>query len=101
MEVLLGRVAKEVIKRSVHVSARAPISTDPPMPVCPFDGRAQMALPAPGPVRYETIGAMNRPTATATVSDSSAGADTGLAWQHGFAALGADFFTELRPSPLP
>ena len=75
------------------------------MPVCPFDGRAQMALPAPGPVRYETIGAMNLPTATATVSDSDssagAGADTGLAWQHGFAALGADFFTELRPSPLP
>ena len=28
-------------------------------------------------------------------------ADLGLAWKHGFAALGPDFFTELRPTPLP
>ena len=28
-------------------------------------------------------------------------ADLGLAWHHGFAALGPDFFTELRPTPLP
>ena len=28
-------------------------------------------------------------------------ADIGLAWKHGFAALGPDFFTELRPTPLP
>ena len=28
-------------------------------------------------------------------------ADIGVAWNHGFAALGADFFTELRPTPLP
>ncbi|KRD25330.1 hypothetical protein ASE39_22400 [Acidovorax sp. Root267] len=28
-------------------------------------------------------------------------ADIGLAWNHGFAALGPDFFTELRPTPLP
>ena len=28
-------------------------------------------------------------------------ADLGLAWNHGFAALGPDFFTELRPTPLP
>jgi uncharacterized protein YdiU (UPF0061 family) len=27
--------------------------------------------------------------------------DLGLAWDHGFAALGPDFFTELRPTPLP
>ncbi|MBU2120839.1 MAG: YdiU family protein, partial [Gammaproteobacteria bacterium] len=25
----------------------------------------------------------------------------GLDWSHGFAALGPDFFTELRPTPLP
>ena len=28
-------------------------------------------------------------------------ADLSLAWHHGFAALGTDFFTELRPTPLP
>ena len=28
-------------------------------------------------------------------------ADTPLAWTHRFAALGPDFFTELRPTPLP
>ena len=28
-------------------------------------------------------------------------ADIGLAWTHGFAALGSDFLTELRPTPLP
>lgn len=27
--------------------------------------------------------------------------DLGLDWQHGFAQLGPDFFTELRPTPLP
>lgn len=28
-------------------------------------------------------------------------AELGLAWHHGFAALGPDFYTELRPTPLP
>ncbi len=28
-------------------------------------------------------------------------ADLGLAWNHGFAALGPAFYTELRPTPLP
>lgn len=28
-------------------------------------------------------------------------ADLGLAWHHGFAALGPNFFTQLRPTPLP
>lgn len=28
-------------------------------------------------------------------------ADIGLAWNHGFAALGPTFFTELHPTPLP
>ncbi|MFT4243033.1 MAG: YdiU family protein [Acidovorax sp.] len=28
-------------------------------------------------------------------------ADLGLDWKHGFATLGPDFFTELRPTPLP
>lgn len=32
---------------------------------------------------------------------ATATADIGLAWNHGFAALGPDFFTELRPTPLP
>lgn len=27
--------------------------------------------------------------------------ELGAAWRHGFAALGPDFFTELRPTPLP
>ena len=36
-----------------------------------------------------------------TSADSPACADIGLAWHHGFAALGPAFFTELRPSPLP
>ncbi len=34
-------------------------------------------------------------------ADSDPPADTGLAWNHGFATLGPDFFTELRPTPLP
>jgi uncharacterized protein YdiU (UPF0061 family) len=34
-------------------------------------------------------------------SDSEAVAGPGLAWHHGFAALGPAFFTELRPTPLP
>ena len=28
-------------------------------------------------------------------------ADLGLPWRHGFAGLGPDFYTELRPTPLP
>ena len=39
---------------------------------------------------------MNLPAESDTTT-----ADIGLAWNHGFAALGADFFTELRPTPLP
>lgn len=39
---------------------------------------------------------MNLPADSATPT-----ADIGLAWNHGFAALGPDFFTELRPTPLP
>lgn len=39
---------------------------------------------------------MNLPAESATPT-----ADIGLAWNHGFAALGPDFFTELRPTPLP
>ncbi|WP_422842511.1 protein adenylyltransferase SelO [Acidovorax sp. M2(2025)] len=31
----------------------------------------------------------------------TAAADAGLAWNHRFAALGTDFYTELRPTPLP
>ena len=38
---------------------------------------------------------MNLPAETDTA------ADTGLAWNHRFAALGPDFYTELRPTPLP
>ena len=34
-------------------------------------------------------------------ADSDTAADLGLAWNHGFAALGSDFYTELRPTPLP
>ena len=34
-------------------------------------------------------------------ADSDTAADLGLAWNHGFAALGPDFYTELRPTPLP
>ena len=34
-------------------------------------------------------------------ADSDAIADLGLAWTHGFAALGSEFYTELRPTPLP
>jgi len=34
-------------------------------------------------------------------AESDTSADIGLAWNHRFAALGADFFTELRPTPLP
>jgi uncharacterized protein YdiU (UPF0061 family) len=34
-------------------------------------------------------------------ADSDTLADLGLAWNHGFAALGSDFYTELRPTPLP
>ena len=33
--------------------------------------------------------------------DSDTSADIGLAWNHGFAALGPDFYTNLRPTPLP
>lgn len=36
--------------------------------------------------------------ASATPSPSSFSA---LVWQQGFAALGSDYFTELRPTPLP
>ena len=32
---------------------------------------------------------------------SDSAADLGLAWHHGFAALGPDFFTRLEPTPLP
>ncbi|MBX9833860.1 MAG: YdiU family protein [Burkholderiaceae bacterium] len=39
---------------------------------------------------------MNLPAESDTAT-----ADIGLAWNHGFAALGSDFFTELRPTPLP
>jgi len=39
---------------------------------------------------------MNLPAESVTPSS-----DIGLAWKHGFAALGPDFFTELRPTPLP
>jgi uncharacterized protein YdiU (UPF0061 family) len=39
---------------------------------------------------------MNLPAESVTPT-----ADIGLAWKHGFAALGPDFFTELRPTPLP
>ena len=39
---------------------------------------------------------MNLPAESATPT-----ADIGLPWKHGFAALGPDFFTELRPTPLP
>jgi uncharacterized protein YdiU (UPF0061 family) len=39
---------------------------------------------------------MNLPAESVTPT-----ADLGLAWKHGFAALGPDFFTELRPTPLP
>ncbi|HCE94499.1 MAG: hypothetical protein A2Z90_07740 [Burkholderiales bacterium GWA2_64_37] len=39
---------------------------------------------------------MNLPAESATPT-----ADIGLTWKHGFAALGPDFFTELRPTPLP
>ena len=53
------------------------------------------APPAPGHPRCETIPPMN-PTA-----ESDHTADIGLAWNHRFAALGPDFFTELRPTPLP
>lgn len=34
-------------------------------------------------------------------AESDTTADIGLAWNHRFAALGSDFFTELRPTPLP
>ena len=34
-------------------------------------------------------------------SDNTMTADLGLAWNHGFAALGPDFYTDLRPTPLP
>ena len=34
-------------------------------------------------------------------AESDTTADIGLTWNHGFAALGPDFFTELRPTPLP
>lgn len=39
---------------------------------------------------------MNLPAESVTPT-----ADIGLAWKHGFAALGPDFFTELHPTPLP
>ncbi len=54
-----------------------------------------MALWAPGHPACETIQPM---TLTA---DSDAHTNLGLAWDHRFAALGTDFFTELRPTPLP
>ncbi|MBT9511984.1 MAG: YdiU family protein [Acidovorax sp.] len=34
-------------------------------------------------------------------AESDTTADIGLAWDHRFATLGPDFFTELRPTPLP
>ncbi|MCW8206686.1 YdiU family protein [Verminephrobacter aporrectodeae subsp. tuberculatae] len=34
-------------------------------------------------------------------AESDTPANVGLDWRHGFAALGPDFFTELRPAPLP
>ena len=34
-------------------------------------------------------------------AEPDTGADIGLTWDHGFAALGPDFYTELRPTPLP
>ena len=34
-------------------------------------------------------------------AQSEATADIPVVWNHGFAALGPDFFTELRPTPLP
>ena len=54
-----------------------------------------MAPQAPGDQRCETITAMNLPAAIDTPTD------LGLTWNHGFAALGADFYTELHPTPLP
>eukprot|EP01034_Spumella_vulgaris_P035647 gene35648-biopygen30317 len=38
---------------------------------------------------------MNQPTPTAFAQPLN------LRWQSGFSALGSDFFTELRPTPLP
>jgi uncharacterized protein YdiU (UPF0061 family) len=35
------------------------------------------------------------------LADRDMPADLGIAWNHGFAALGPDFSTELRPTPLP
>ena len=54
-----------------------------------------MAPQAPGDQRCETITAMNLPVALDTPTD------LGLTWNHGFAALGPDFYTELHPTPLP
>jgi uncharacterized protein YdiU (UPF0061 family) len=34
-------------------------------------------------------------------AESAATTDSCLAWSHSFAALGSDFYTELRPTPLP
>ncbi|MDP3760381.1 MAG: YdiU family protein [Ramlibacter sp.] len=38
---------------------------------------------------------------TETAEAAAAQMDLGLPWQHGFAALGSAFHTELRPTPLP
>ncbi len=55
-----------------------------------------MALPALCHRWCETIAAMNL-----SANRSEATADLGLTWNHGFAALGPAFYTELRPTPLP
>ena len=38
---------------------------------------------------------------TLHTAHSDTAADLGLTWNHGFAALGPSFYTELRPTPLP
>ena len=38
---------------------------------------------------------------TLNTAHSDTAADLGLTWNHGFAALGPSFYTELRPPPCP
>lgn len=42
-----------------------------------------------------------RAGAAAPTPGAGAPVDLGLQWEHGFAALGRDFFTPLQPTPLP
>lgn len=53
-----------------------------------------MALNTPGHRVCDTIETMN-PNA-----ENDGSTDLGLGWNPGFSALGSDFFTELRPTPL-